>query len=278
MDVAQFIVDALNEDIGDGDHTSLAAIPADTQGKAKIYAKEAGVIAGIELAEQIFNTADTGLQISRVAQDGDRVSNGDTLMEVSGNTLSILKAERLALNCMQRMSGIATLTHKMVRLLDGLDTKILDTRKTTPNFRYIEKWAVRIGGGVNHRFGLYDMIMIKDNHVDFSGGIANAIQNTQAYLKEHNKELHICIEARTLSDVAEILEQGGVDRIMLDNFSVEQLKEAVEQINGQYETEATGGINLDTIRSYAETGVDYISVGALTHSAGSLDISLITID
>jgi nicotinate-nucleotide pyrophosphorylase (carboxylating) len=278
MDLTQFIVDALNEDIGDGDHTSLASIPADTQGKAKIYAKEAGVIAGIELAEQIFHTADTGLQISRIAADGDRVSNGDTLMEVSGNTLSILKAERLVLNCMQRMSGIATLTHKMVKLLDGLDTKILDTRKTTPGFRYIEKWAVRIGGGVNHRFGLYDMIMIKDNHVDFSGGIANAIQNTQAYLKEHNKELHICIEARTLSDVAEILEQGGVNRIMLDNFSVEQLKQAVEQINGQYETEATGGINFDTIRSYAETGVDYISVGALTHSAGSLDISLIAVD
>ena len=278
MDLSQFITNALHEDIGDGDHTSLASIPGNTQGKAKIFAKEDGIIAGIELAEQIFRTVDVHLKFEAESSDGDPVNNGDTLIYISGKTQSILKAERLVLNCMQRMSGIATLTNKMVQLLDGLSTKILDTRKTTPGFRYIEKWAVRIGGGGNHRFGLYDMIMIKDNHIDFSGGISNAIQNTQTYLKEHNKELQICIEARSVEDVKEILGCGGVDRIMLDNFSTALLKEAVDLINGEYKTEATGGINIDTIRSYAESGVDYVSVGALTHSAGSLDISLIAID
>lgn len=278
MDLSQFIANALNEDIGDGDHTSLASIPSNSTGSAKIYAKQNGVIAGIELADLIFKTVDSGIELDLIVSDGALVRDGDTLITIKGKTQSILKAERLVLNCMQRMSGIATLTNEMVSKLDGLSTRILDTRKTTPGFRYLEKWAVRIGGGMNHRFGLYDMIMIKDNHVDFSGGISNAIENTRNYLTQNNKELKVCIEARSLNDVEEILDIGGVDRIMLDNFTPELLKEAVTLINGAYETEATGGITIDTIRSFAESGVTYISVGALTHSAGSLDISLIAID
>lgn len=278
MDLSQFIENVLQEDIGDGDHTSLASIPGNTEGIAKIYAKEDGVIAGIELATLIFNTVDEQLIVDHVVGDGDEVINGDTLMIINGKTQSILKAERLVLNCMQRMSGIATLTNKMVKRVEGLNTKILDTRKTTPGFRYIEKWAVRIGGGVNHRFGLYDMIMIKDNHIDFSGGISNAIENTRSYLKEKNKQLEVCIEARSIHDVKEILKTGSVDRIMLDNFTPELLIEAVQLIDRKYKTEATGGITLDTVRIFAESGVDFISVGALTHSAGSLDISLIAVD
>ena len=277
MDLKKFITDALHEDIGDGDHTSLASIPNNVEGKAKIYAKAHGIIAGIELAEQIFDQVDPDIYFESKVNDGDRVSHGDTLIELTGKTQSILRGERVVLNCMQRMSGIATLTQNMVKLLDGLPTKILDTRKTTPGFRAIEKWAVRIGGGVNHRFGLFDMIMIKDNHIDFSGGITQAVNNTQSYLKDTGKELEICIEARSIDDVTEILNCGGVNRIMLDNFSPEIMKEAVALIAGRFQTEATGGITAETLRSYAETGVDFVSVGALTHSAGSMDISLIAI-
>ena len=278
MDLSEFIANALNEDLGDGDHTSLASIPIETQGKAKIYAKQEGIIAGIELAEQIFNTVDSSLKLDLKVSDGDQVEDGQTLIEIQGTTHSILKAERVVLNCMQRMSGIATFTNQVVNRLEGLSTKILDTRKTTPGFRYIEKWAVRIGGGMNHRFGLYDMIMIKDNHIDFSGGIAKAIENMKKYLEDKVLSLEVCIEARSIDDVKEILEVGGVNRIMLDNFTPEELMEAVNLIDGAYETEATGGITYETIRSFAESGVTYISVGALTHSAGSLDISLIAID
>ncbi|MBL4576930.1 MAG: carboxylating nicotinate-nucleotide diphosphorylase [Flavobacteriales bacterium] len=278
MDLSQFISNALNEDIGDGDHTSLASIPSNNLGKAKIYAKEDGIIAGIELAGLIFHTLDADLQVENKVVDGDHANNGDTLMVITGKTQSILAAERLVLNCMQRMSAIATLTGSMVKLLNGLPTKILDTRKTTPGFRYLEKWAVRIGGGVNHRFGLYDVIMIKDNHIDFAGGISNAITNTMEYLRSNNKKLQICIEARSLHDIEEILKVGGIDRIMLDNFTPELLKEAVTQIDGKYDTEATGGITVDTVRSFAESGVDYVSIGAITHSAGSMDISLIAIN
>lgn len=272
--IQPFIDNALAEDLGDGDHTSLATIPAGTQGKARLLVKDAGILAGVELAETIFATVDPQLKLQIFLNDGATVKPGDIAFEVSGDAQSILKAERLVLNTMQRMSGIATRTHHIMDLLKGTNAKVLDTRKTTPGMRYLEKWAVRIGGGYNHRFGLYDMILIKDNHVDYSGGISNAINNTLQYLKDQNKKLQIEIEVRNLAELEEVLKTGGVNRILLDNFRPAQLKEAVNIIDGRYMTEASGGITLDNIADYAATGVDYISVGALTHSVKSLDLSL----
>lgn len=272
--IQPFIDNALAEDLGDGDHTSLATIPAGTQGKARLLVKDAGILAGVELAETIFATVDPQLKLQIFLNDGATVKPGDIAFEVSGDAQSILKAERLVLNTMQRMSGIATRTHHIVGLLKGTNAKVLDTRKTTPGMRYLEKWAVRIGGGYNHRFGLYDMILIKDNHVDYSGGISNAINNTLQYLKDQNKKLQIEIEVRNLTELEDVLKTGGVNRILLDNFGPAQLKEAVNIIDGRYMTEASGGITMDNIAEYAATGVDYISVGALTHSVKSLDLSL----
>jgi nicotinate-nucleotide pyrophosphorylase (carboxylating) len=265
---------AIQEDIGDGDHTSLSCIPNEAIGKAHLLVKEAGTIAGVELAQTIFKKIDPQLIFHKKISDGEQVHVGDIIFTVEGNSQSILQAERLALNFMQRMSGIATNTKYYVDLLDGLHTKVLDTRKTTPGLRHIEKWAVKIGGGVNHRMGLYDMIMIKDNHIDYAGGIKEAINSTTAYLKKNQKFLKIEIEARNLTELHEILAVGGIDRIMLDNFSFEDLHTAVALINGKYETEASGGITSETIRRYAECGVDFISVGALTHQIKSLDLSL----
>ena len=272
--IQPFIDNALAEDLGDGDHTSLATIPAGTQGKARLLVKDAGILAGVELAETIFATVDPQLKLQIFLNDGATVKPGDIAFEVSGDAQSILKAERLVLNTMQRMSGIATRTHHIVGLLKGTNAKVLDTRKTTPGMRYLEKWAVRIGGGYNHRFGLYDMILIKDNHVDYSGGISNAINNTLQYLKDQNKKLQIEIEVRNLTELEDVLKTGGVNRILLDNFGPAQLKEAVNIIDGRYMTEASGGITMDNIAEYAATGVDYISVGALTHSVKRLDLSL----
>ncbi|MDP9079717.1 MAG: carboxylating nicotinate-nucleotide diphosphorylase [Bacteroidota bacterium] len=272
--IDQFILNALKEDVGDGDHTSLATIPAGTKGKAKLLIKDEGILAGVELALEIFHIVDAGLKVNVFLNDGAKVKFKDVAFEVEGDAQSILKAERLVLNCMQRMSGIATKTREIVDLLDGTNTKVLDTRKTTPGLRYLEKWAVRIGGGVNHRFGLYDMILIKDNHVDYSGGIRQAIENTQQYLLNQNKKLAIEIEVRNLDELQQVLETGGVNRILLDNFNYNDLRDAVNIINGRFITEASGGITIDTIREYASCGVDYISVGALTHSVKSLDLSL----
>lgn len=274
MQLEEFIELALNEDIGDGDHSSLACIPPDTQGKAKLLVKEDGILAGVEIAKAIFKQKDSRLAVEQILHDGDRVKSGDVAFYVSGSSLSILQAERLVLNIMQRMSGIATITHKMVSQLEGLKTKVLDTRKTTPLLRFLEKEAVRIGGGVNHRMGLYDMILLKDNHLDYAGGVKAAIEKTKAYLKKTQKHLKIEVEARDLNELEEILTAGGVDRIMLDNFSFTDLQTAVRQIAGRYETEASGGITLETVRKYGECGVDYVSVGALTHSVKSMDLSL----
>jgi nicotinate-nucleotide pyrophosphorylase (carboxylating) len=274
MHIDDLISRALAEDLGDGDHTSLACIPANSIGKAKLLVKETGIIAGIEIARQVFENVDVKTQFIQVLKDGDAVKPGDIAFTVEGNPVSLLSSERLALNFMQRMSGIATKTHQMVKLLDGLNTKLLDTRKTTPTLRTLEKMAVKLGGGENHRFGLYDMIMIKDNHVDFSGGIKNAINNVKNYLKEKNKSLKIEIEVRNFDELNQVISIGGVNRIMLDNFSPENLKKAVDIIDGKYETEASGGITESTLRMYAETGVDYISVGSLTHHIKSLDLSL----
>ena len=272
--IGSFIVNALAEDVGDGDHTSLATIPAGTQGKAKLLVKDSGILAGVELAIEIFKQVDPNLKVNVLLQDGATIKPKDIVLEVEGDAQSILKAERLVLNCMQRMSGIATKTHEIVEMLKGTDTKVLDTRKTTPGIRYLEKWAVKIGGGVNHRFGLFDMILIKDNHVDYSGGIRKAIENTKHYLETSNKNLKIEIEVRSLDELQQVLETGGVDRILLDNFNFDDLRKAVNMINGKFDTEASGGITIDNIRQYAECGVDYISVGALTHSVKSLDLSL----
>jgi len=272
--IDQFIINALQEDVGDGDHTSLATIPADTTGKAKLLVKDNGILAGIELAAEIFHVVDPKLKLDIFLKDGAKIKYGDIAFEVEGNAQSILKAERLVLNCMQHMSGIATVTGEIVDVLRGTNTKVLDTRKTTPGMRYLEKWAVRIGGGVNHRFGLYDMILIKDNHVDYAGGIRQAIESAQAYLKEKNRKLAIEIEVRNLDELDQVLQTGGVDRIMLDNFNFNDLRDAVDVIEGRYITEASGGITIDNIREYADCGVDYISVGALTHSVRSLDLSL----
>lgn len=272
--VHQFIKNALAEDIGDGDHTSLSTIPAGTQGKAKLIIKEEGILAGMELAVEIFKIVDADLNVTVLLQDGAKVNVGDIGLTVSGSTHSILVAERLVLNCMQRMSGIATKTNHIVSLLKDTKTKILDTRKTTPGLRYLEKWAVRIGGGVNHRIGLYDMILIKDNHVDYAGGISNAIHSTRKYLADHQKALQIEIEVRNLDELSQVLAIGGIDRIMLDNFNFEELKAAVALIDGRFTTEASGGITEENVLVYAACGVDFISMGALTHSVKSLDISL----
>jgi nicotinate-nucleotide pyrophosphorylase (carboxylating) len=270
----EFITRCLAEDLGDGDHTSLACIPEDKEGKAKLLIKEKGLIAGIRVAEELFTIIDKDLQFNRILEDGTHVVPGDIAFYLSGRQQSILKSERLVLNIMQRMSGIATSTNEYAARLKGLKTRILDTRKTTPGFRFLEKEAVRIGGGTNHRMGLYDMIMLKDNHIDYAGGIENAILKTRDYLIKNNLKLKVEIEARSIEDVRKILSFGGVDRIMLDNFSIEETRMAVKEISGRYETESSGGIDLSTIRSYAECGVDYISVGALTHHVKSLDMSL----
>jgi len=272
--VDQFIINSLAEDVGDGDHTSLATIVAGTQGKAKLIVKDEGILAGVELAAEIFRLVDANLKTTIFLNDGAKVKYSDIAFEVEGDAQSILKAERLVLNCMQRMSGIATKTREIVDLLEGTNTKVLDTRKTTPGMRYLEKWAVRIGGGTNHRFGLYDMILIKDNHVDYSGGIREAIENAQEYIAKQNKKLAIEIEVRNLDELDEVLQTGGINRILLDNFKFNDLREAVNIIEGRYITEASGGITIDNIREYAACGVDYISVGALTHSVKSLDLSL----
>ncbi|AYL97011.1 carboxylating nicotinate-nucleotide diphosphorylase [Mucilaginibacter celer] len=272
--IHQFIKDTLAEDVGDGDHTSLSTIPAEATGKAKLLVKDDGILAGVELAAEIFYIVDPNLKLTVFINDGAAVKYGDVAFEVEGSSRNILTAERLVLNCMQRMSGIATKTRQIVDLLKDTDTKVLDTRKTTPGLRYLEKWAVRIGGGVNHRFGLYDMILIKDNHVDYAGGIRQAIENANQYLKGSNKELAIEIEVRNIDELEQVMQTGNVNRILLDNFKFDDLREAVKIVNGRYITEASGGITIDNIREYAECGVDYISVGALTHSVKSLDLSL----
>ncbi len=269
-----FIARSLQEDIGSGDHSSLASIPQGTQGKARMLIKEDGIVAGLELAYVIFKQVDANLQVELLLADGDRVKKGDVGLLVQGSVHSILKSERLVLNCAQRLSGIATTTNKIVQLVEGLNTKILDTRKTTPQLRFLEKWAVTVGGGYNHRIGLYDMIMLKDNHVDYAGGIEAAITSTQAYLKKNNLNLKIEVETRNINEVKQVLQVGGINRIMLDNFSPTLLQEAIDLIDKRFETEASGGITLETVREYAETGVDFISVGALTHSVKSMDISL----
>jgi len=272
--IKTFIKNALAEDVGDGDHTSLACITPTATGKAQLLVKENGVLAGIELAKEIFNTVDKTLQIKILLNDGAIIKKGDIAFIVEGNARAILKAERLVLNCMQRMGAIASLTTKLVNLCKGTKAQVIDTRKTTPGFRAIEKWAVKIGGGNNHRFGLYDMLLIKDNHIDYAKGISNAITMANNYLQSTKKLLKIEIEARNLTEVNEILNIGNIDRIMLDNFSFNDLKTAVALIDGKYETEASGGITEENIFNYAQSGVDYISVGALTHSIKSLDLSL----
>ena len=274
MNIDEIIDKALQEDIGGGDFTSLATIPDKTKGKAQLVLKEDGILAGIDVAERVFRKVDKNIHFRKLITDGSKVKKGDIAFTVEGKSVSILSAERLALNFMQRLSGIATFTHKLVTQLKGLNTKVLDTRKTTPLLRELEKYAVRTGGGESHRMGLYDMIMIKDNHIDFAGGIKQAIDSTHRYLAEKGKNLKIEIEVRDFDELNQVLECGGINRIMLDNFTPAKLKKAVEIINGKYETEASGGITLETIRQYAETGVDYISVGALTHHVKSLDMSL----
>ncbi len=274
MTIDQIIALALQEDIQDGDHTSLATIPSEAKGKARLLVKEDGIIAGIRIAKKVFKQVDPGIEFKQFIEDGAEIKIGNIAFEVSGKSISILTAERLALNFMQRMSGIATTTNVYVKLLKGTKATVLDTRKTTPNLRLLEKEAVKLGGGKNHRMGLYDMIMIKDNHVDFAGGIKQAIEATQQYLQSKSKDLKIELEVRSFEELEEAINVGGIDRIMLDNFTPSDLKKAVEIIDGRFETEASGGITLDTIRTYAETGVDYISVGALTHHIKSLDLSL----
>lgn len=274
MTIDEFIRNAVREDIGDGDHTSNACIPENAVGRAHMLIKEAGVLAGTGIAEQIFYFIDPSLKVEVLIEDGTRVKAGDIAMKVHGKARSILRAERLALNCMQRMSGIASITREVVDQLSGLPTKVLDTRKTTPGLRFMEKLAVKIGGGENHRFGLYDMMMIKDNHIDYAGGIANAIEIANDYRQNRELPIALEVEARNLDELEQILKAGGIDRIMLDNFSFEDLREAVRRIDGKYESEASGGITIKTARKYAECGVDYLSMGMLTHSAKSLDISL----
>lgn len=268
------IENSLREDIGDGDHSSLACIPEEAQGKAKLLVKDEGILAGVEFARRVFEKVDPALKMVVLIEDGSRVKKKDVAFYVEGPSQSILKAERLVLNAMQRMSAIATKTRTFVDRLEGTKTKILDTRKTTPGIRAIEKWAVKIGGGENHRFALYDMIMLKDNHIDFAGGIKTAIEKTQRYLQEKQLDLKIIVEARNLGEIRQILEMDGIHRILLDNFTYEQTRQAVEMINGKCQTESSGGITLETARAYAECGVDYISSGALTHSVHNLDLSL----
>ena len=271
----ELIKSALREDIGDGDHSTLACIPASAVNAAKMVAKADGILCGAEVGQRVFNLVDGSLKVVMLKHDGDALAKGDIIMTIEGHAGSILTAERTALNYMQRLSGIATETHRMVRMLDGLHTRLLDTRKTTPNMRLLEKYAVACGGGTNHRIGLYDMVMLKDNHIDFAGGIEQAIDRTHNYLETKGKDLRIEIEVRDLDELQRVLDHGGVDRIMLDNFDVAMLREAVRRIDGRYETEASGGITEATLRAYAETGVDFISVGALTHHIKSLDISLV---
>lgn len=269
-----FINAALNEDIGEGDHSTVGAIPENTLAKARLLVKEDGIIAGLELAEMIFRQFDPSLRISFLKKDGDEIHKGEEAFVVQGSARSILSTERLVLNCMQRMSGIATYTLRLCKIIEGTKAKVMDTRKTTPNFRMMEKWAVAIGGGMNHRFALYDRVMLKDNHVDLAGGIGIAIENVKKYLKQTGKTLMIEIETRTLAEVEQVLAKEGVDVIMLDNMSPEVMKQAVHLINGKYKIEASGGITEANLRAVAECGVDYISVGALTHSVKSLDLSL----
>jgi nicotinate-nucleotide pyrophosphorylase (carboxylating) len=269
-----FIQICLDEDIGDGDHSSLACIPREASGRARLIVKDKGILSGCRVAEEVFMAVDNSIKFSRFISDGNEISPGDIVFHVEGNIQSILKSERLVLNIMQRMSGIATSTRHYSDQLRGLKTKILDTRKTTPGMRFLDKEAVRTGGGANHRMGLYDMIMLKDNHIDYAGGIENAIKKTREYLKRNNKNLKVEIEARNLDDVKKILEIGDVDRIMLDNFNIKETREAVRMIAGRYETESSGGITPEQLRAYAECGVDYISAGALTHQIKSLDMSL----
>lgn len=264
---------AFAEDIGDGDHTTLCCIPEDAMGKSHLLIKEDGILAGVEVAKKVFDRFDNTMKVEVLIGDGAEVKKGDIAMVVTGKVRSLLQTERLMLNIMQRMSGIATMTHKYVEKLKGTKTHVLDTRKTTPGMRMLEKQAVKIGGGINHRIGLFDMILLKDNHVDFAGGITNAIDRCHAYLKEKNLDLKIELEVRNFDELNQVLTHGGVNRIMLDNFSVADTKKAVELIGGRYETESSGGITFDTIRDYAECGVDFISVGALTHSVKGLDMS-----
>ncbi|AIY14895.1 carboxylating nicotinate-nucleotide diphosphorylase [Cellulophaga baltica] len=273
-EIALIIANAIREDVGDGDHSSLACIPSTATGKAKLLVKDTGIIAGIDFAKQVFNYVDKDLKIETLLQEGDAVKHGDIVFYVEGSSQSILKSERLVLNAMQRMSAIATKTNYFVQLLEGTGTKILDTRKTTPGIRALEKWAVKIGGGENHRFALYDMIMLKDNHIDFAGGLGKAIEKTKNYLKETKRDLKIIVEARDLNEVQQILDAEGVYRILLDNFSFKDTKAAVKLIGSQCLTESSGGINEHTIRDYAECGVNYISSGALTHSVYNMDLSL----
>jgi nicotinate-nucleotide pyrophosphorylase (carboxylating) len=274
MDIHEFIRLAIQEDVGSGDHTSLSCIAENTQSKARLLVKDEGILAGLEVGILVLKTFDPSLQINQLLSDGASVRKGEIAFTVTGSARSILTAERLCLNIMQRMSGIATATHQLVKKLEGTHCKLLDTRKTTPLNRWLEKEAVRIGGGTNHRFGLYDMIMIKDNHADYAGGISAAIQRTRAYLNAQNLQLKIEVETRNLEEVKEVLQNLPVDRIMLDNFTPDCIQEAIQLINGRCETEASGGITFETIRDYALAGVDYISVGALTHSVKSFDLSL----
>ena len=272
--IQHFIQEALKEDVGDGDHTSLATVPASATGSANLLVKDTGVLAGVELAKAIFLTVDPTIKLTFFKQDGDWIEPGMIVMEVEGLSQSILKAERLVLNCMQRMSGIATYTRSLVQMIQGTKAKLLDTRKTTPNFRLAEKWACKIGGATNNRYGLFDMILIKDNHVDFAGGVAAALEKAFGYNTHRETPLSVEIEVRNEKELDEVLKIGGVQRIMLDNFSPDQLRAAIRKIDGRFITEASGGINEKTLRAYAETGVDFISVGALTHHIKSLDLSL----
>lgn len=264
---------SFSEDIGDGDHTTLCCIPDDAMGKSQLIIKEDGILAGIRIAKEVFHRFDASMQVQVLIEDGSHVKKGDVAMIVTGKVRSLLQTERLMLNIMQRMSGIATMTAKYVDRLKGTNTRVLDTRKTTPGMRMLEKEAVKIGGGVNHRIGLFDMILLKDNHIDFAGGIANALDRCAEYQREKGLHLKVEIEVRSFGEIRQVLNHGGVDRIMLDNFSVEDTRKAVEMINHRYETESSGGITIDTLRDYAECGVDYISVGALTHSVAGLDMS-----
>lgn len=273
IDYKQFIPMWFAEDIGDGDHTTLSCIPADAKGTSRLIIKEKGVLAGVEVARAIFEAFDPELQMEVYIHDGAEVNPGDVAFQVTGKIQSLLQTERLMLNIMQRMSGVATVTRKYAKALEGTKTHVLDTRKTTPGLRLLEKEAVKIGGGMNHRIGLFDMILLKDNHVDFAGGITQAIDRARAYCKEKGKDLKIEIEVRNFDELNQVLQHGGVDRIMLDNFTPENTRKAVELINGRFETESSGGITFDTLRQYAECGVDFISVGALTHSVKSLDMS-----
>lgn len=270
----RLIAQALAEDLGDGDHSALACIPADAMGSAKLLVKEPGILAGVELAERIFKAVDPRFELEVFLKDGATIAYGEVAFVVRGPSQKLLSAERLVLNFMQRLSGVATQTNQYVRAIEGTNAKVLDTRKTTPGLRYLEKWAVTMGGGYNHRIGLFDMIMLKDNHIDFAGGIAQAIDKTKDYLKRTGRDLKIEVETRNLDEVRQVLSIGGIHRIMLDNFTTAQTREAVALIDGKFEIESSGGITLESIRSYAECGVDYISVGALTHSVKSLDLSL----